>query len=98
MAWYLVELRYMRDRVDAVRPRHRNYLAGLAREGRLSFAGRLADDSGGVFLYQAADEAELAGLMDNDPYWPEGVVAERSVREFVPGVAFEIPPLDSYGD
>jgi uncharacterized protein len=92
----LVELAYIRDAFLPVRPRHRNYLAGLAREGKLLFAGRLADDSGSVFLYAAETEEELQALMDHDPYMVEGVVADRTVREFVPGVAFGLAPEDHY--
>jgi uncharacterized protein YciI len=94
--WYLVELEYVPDKFASVRARHRNYLAGLARLGKLGFAGRFDDDSGSVFLYGPGTEQELQTLMNNDPYILEGVVARRTVRPFVPGVAFGLPPEDRY--
>ncbi|MFJ4467762.1 YciI family protein [Streptomyces sp. NPDC089424] len=94
--WFLVELEYLPERFLPVRARHRNYLADLAREGKLGFAGRLEDDSGSVFLYGPGTEQELRTLMDNDPYILEHVVARRTVRPFVPGVAFGLPPAGHY--
>ncbi|MER6923682.1 YciI family protein [Streptomyces spiralis] len=91
-----MELEYIPDKFAPVRPDHRNYLVGLTREGKLGFAGRFDDDSGGVFLYGPGTEQELQTLMDNDPYILEGVVARRTVRPFVPGVAFGLLPEDHY--
>jgi hypothetical protein len=34
--------------------------------------------------------------MNNDPYILEGIVARRTVRPLVPGVAFGLPPEDRY--
>jgi uncharacterized protein len=96
MMWYLVELEYIPGAFVAVRARHRTYLAGLARDGKLGFAGRFGDDSGSVFLYGPGTEQELQEWMDNDPYVLEGVIARRTVRPFVPGVAFGLPPADHY--
>ena len=94
MKWCLVELTYVPGRVGPVRARHRNYLADLARQGRLGLAGRSDDDSGSVFLYGAETQEEPRELMDNDPYIREGVVADRTVRAFVPGVAYAFTPED----
>lgn len=96
MKWCLVELTYVPGKVGPVRARHRNYLADLARQGKIGLAGRFEDDSGSVFLYGAQTREELAELMDNDPYMREGVIAERTVRAFVPGVAYGLPPEDHY--
>ncbi|MGW5360321.1 YciI family protein [Actinopolymorpha pittospori] len=72
------------------------YLADLARQGKIGLAGRFEDDSGSVFLYGAQTREELAELMDNDPYMREGVIAERTVGAFVPGVTYGLPPEDHY--
>ncbi|WP_033290023.1 YciI family protein [Amycolatopsis jejuensis] len=84
MAWYLVEIRYVQEKLADVRPRHRAYISDHAAQGNVAVAGPLADDTGGLVLWQADDEAALTKLIDNDPYYLEGVVAERSVREFRP--------------
>ncbi|MBB4687464.1 YciI family protein [Amycolatopsis jiangsuensis] len=91
MAWYLVEIRYVTEKVAEVRPRHREYLNEHVAQGRVAVAGPLADGSGGVVLWQAEDETALQPLIDADPYHLEGVVAERSVREFKPVLGSWVP-------
>ncbi|RJQ84400.1 YciI family protein [Amycolatopsis panacis] len=94
MAWYLVEIRYVPEKLADVRPRHRAYLNEHAAQGRVAVAGPLGDDTGGLGLWQAENEAELQTLIDNDPYYLEGVVAERSVREFRPVLGSWLPGQD----
>jgi uncharacterized protein YciI len=92
MAWYLVEIRYVQEKLADVRPRHREYLSGHAAEGRVAVAGPLGDGTGGLTLWQAEDEAALTELIDSDPYFLEGVIAERTVREFKPVLGAWVPP------
>lgn len=91
MAWYLVEIRYERDKMPAVRPRHREFLGRLVEQGKVAIAGPLADETGGVVLIEAADRTALHEIIDTDPYYTEGVVAERSVREFKPVLGAWLP-------
>lgn len=91
MAWYLVEIRYVQDKMPEVRPRHREFLAELAANGTVAIAGPLADDTGGVVLIEAADLDALHQIIDNDPYHLEGAIAERSVREFKPVLGAWVP-------
>ncbi|QRP46260.1 YciI family protein [Amycolatopsis sp. FDAARGOS 1241] len=91
MAWYLVEIRYVQDKLAEVRPRHREWLSGHSEAGRVAVAGPLADNSGGLVLWQAADEGALKELLDDDPYQREGVVAERIVREYQPVLGAWVP-------
>lgn len=91
MAWFLVEIRYVQEKLDAVRPKHREFLAKLADEGVVAVAGPLGDNTGGITLYQADDEAALKEIIDLDPYFLEGVIAERTVREFKPVIGAWVP-------
>ncbi|WP_020663922.1 YciI family protein [Amycolatopsis benzoatilytica] len=91
MAWYLVEIRYVQEKVADVRPRHRDFLKEHAEAGRVAVAGPLADNTGGLMLWQAEDETELGKLIDTDPYALEGVVAQRTVREFKPVLGDWVP-------
>jgi uncharacterized protein YciI len=91
MAWYLVEITYVPEKLDDVRPRHREFLQGLAGQGRVAVAGPLGDGTGGVTMYQADDEAALKELIDQDPYFLEGVIAKRTVREFKPLIGAWLP-------
>jgi uncharacterized protein YciI len=91
MALYLVEIRYVQEKLAEVRPRHREFLAGLAELGTVAVAGPLADGTGGVVLYQADNREQLQDIIDADPYHLEGVVAERTVREFTPVLGAWLP-------
>ncbi|AUI62432.1 YciI family protein [Amycolatopsis sp. BJA-103] len=91
MAWFLVEIRYVQEKLEEVRPRHRKFLSDLAEQGVVALGGPLGDGSGGVSLYQAADEAALTEIIDQDPYHLEGVVAQRTVREFKPVIGAWLP-------
>lgn len=94
MAWYLVEIRYVQEKLAEVRPRHREFLQDLAAQGRVAVAGPFGDGTGGLVLYQADDEAALTALIDQDPYHLEGVIAERTVREFKPLIGAWVPEAD----
>ena len=84
MAWFLVQIRYVPEKFEAVRPRHREYLGKLAAAGVCTVAGPFADGTGGTMIFEAPGEDELTKILDTDPYHLEGVVAERTVREFTP--------------
>ncbi|EMD28761.1 YciI family protein [Amycolatopsis azurea] len=91
MAWFLVEITYVQEKLEDVRPRHRKFLSDLAEQGVVALGGPLGDGSGGISLYQAADETALLDVINQDPYHLEGVVAERSVREFKPVIGAWVP-------
>lgn len=84
MAWFTVETIYAedRDKLAAVRPHHREYLQGLAGEGKVTGAGPWSDDSAGFAVYRVADRAELDRLLDEDPYTTGGVAEERAIHEW----------------
>ncbi len=84
MAWFTVETTYTddRDRLAAVRPRHREYLGRLVERGTVTAAGPWADDSAGFAIYRVADRAELDRLLDEDPYTTGGVAVGRVVHEW----------------
>ena len=64
------------SRLDAVRPEHRAYLAGL---DALVLSGP-TDDDGAVLVFEAGSAAEVHALLDADPFTTAGgLVAERSV-------------------
>jgi uncharacterized protein YciI len=84
MAWYTVDTTYVedRDKLLAVRPKHRDYLRGLAADGIVVAGGPWGDDSGGFAVYQVEDRAQLDRLLADDPYTIEGVSAGRDIREW----------------
>ncbi len=67
----------------ATRPRHREYLERLLREGKLHESGPWVDDSGALIVYEAADEAEARALLVADPYsQTEGIIASSQINEW----------------
>lgn len=83
MAFYILEYRYTDpERRAAVRPRHLEYLEGLRASGKLVMAGPLADASGAIVVYRAADADEAQVLVDNDPYTAGRVTTGATLREW----------------
>lgn len=64
----------------ATRPRHREYLRSLLDRGKLIASGPWADDSGALIIYEAADEAEVRSLIENDPYHEGDILAGLELR------------------
>lgn len=67
----------------AYRAAHREHLHALAAQGKLLMAGPFADESGGLIIFEAEDEAEVAGFMANDPFTTEGVFATTEIRSWI---------------
>lgn len=83
MATYVIRFRYADKKArDETRPRHREYLAGMRDQGKLIMAGPFADDSGGMVVYEAADEAEVRSWVAADPYYQAGVMGDLDVAEW----------------
>ncbi|WNB87023.1 YciI family protein [Cellulomonas sp. ATA003] len=87
MTVYAVQYTYddRTDVRDRFRPEHRAYLGGLVESGELLSSGPWADGAPGALLVLSAPStAEVERLLDADPFAREGVVAERSIREWTP--------------
>ena len=64
----------------AHRSAHREYLHEQVAQGKLLMAGPFADESGGLIIFEAEDEAEVAEIMAHDPFTTEGVFATTEIR------------------
>ena len=53
----------------ALRPGHRERLAGLAADGRLLAAGPWSDDSGALLVFLVDRREELDAIVAADPYY-----------------------------
>lgn len=69
----LIEYCTDRERIQAVRPAHRQYLAELRQRGQLAASGPFADDTGAMIIYEACDAAEAEALLRADPFYLQGV-------------------------
>jgi uncharacterized protein YciI len=60
------------------RPAHRERLGQLYQAGTVVLAGPYADEQGALLVFDVADEAELDGILADDPYYSHPAV--RVVR------------------
>ncbi|HEY0499583.1 MAG TPA: YciI family protein [Kutzneria sp.] len=86
MPKFAVEYRYVEDvpKRHAVRPEHRDFLRGLAEQGKVLAAGAWTADDGGLLLFDVDDEAEMQKILDNDPYQAAEVIASTKVTPWTP--------------
>jgi uncharacterized protein YciI len=87
MALHAVIYRYADEpaRLDEHRPRHKDYLASLFAAGRIVISGPLTTGGpGALLILDADDEAQVAELLDGDPFWSLGLIADRQIRGWSP--------------
>lgn len=82
MPVFAVEVRFVEDTdlIDNTRPEHRRFVDDLATEEIVWLAGPGEDGTGGLIVYNVANEATLERLIAEDPYTLKGVVAERRIH------------------
>jgi uncharacterized protein YciI len=61
---------------------HGRYLQEQMTKGALQLAGPFLDDSGGLVLYKAIDEAAVRSIAEHDPGVMAGILAVESIRPF----------------
>ena len=61
---------------------HGRYLQEQMTKGALLLAGPFLDDSGGLILYNARDEAEVRAIAEHDPGVVDGILAVEWIRPF----------------
>jgi uncharacterized protein YciI len=64
---------------------HGRYLQEQMTKGALQLAGQFLDDSGGLILYNARNEAEVRAIAEHDPGVAVGILAVESIRPFLLG-------------
>jgi uncharacterized protein YciI len=72
-----------KSRLAAVRPAHWEYDRTLRNAGKLAMAGPLADDEGGLFVYNAVCREEAMSYLKQDPFALEGVFADCELLEWL---------------
>jgi uncharacterized protein YciI len=84
-AMYAVQLALSDDPARlALRPAHRERLAGLAADGKLLAAGPWSDDAGALLVFVVDDRDALDAIMAADPYYSAPGVTVTSVQEWNP--------------
>jgi uncharacterized protein YciI len=72
-----------KSRLATVRPAHWEYDRTLRKAGKLAMAGPLADDVGGIFVYNAVCREEAMSYLKQDPFALEGVFADCELLEWL---------------
>ena len=85
MPTYAVHYRYIDDAAerDRVRPAHRDFLAGLP-QALACGAYAPHEAPGALLLFRADSAADLAELLDQDPFHLEHVITDRQIVEWRP--------------
>jgi uncharacterized protein YciI len=84
-AMYAVQLAFSDDSARlALRPAHRERLAGLAADGQLLAAGPWSDDTGALLVFVVDSRDELDAIMNADPYYSAPGVTVTSIQEWNP--------------
>jgi uncharacterized protein len=76
----VIEYARDRERVQSLRPAHREYLKALLRRGQLVAAGPFTDDSGALIVYEAGSPEEAEGLLRADPFHQSGIFVRWQLR------------------
>jgi uncharacterized protein YciI len=84
MPLYAAILTYTDDneRIQNIRPTHREYLKSLLEQGKLVQSGPFTDDSGALIVYEAEDISEAQVLLTNDPFAMNGVIVGADLKEW----------------
>lgn len=82
-------IEYARDqaKIQAIRPRHRQYLASLREQGKLAVSGPFTDDSGALIVYEAATKEDAEKLLQGDPFNESGIFITYVLRPWNPVIA-----------
>ncbi len=83
----VIEYSQDKERIQAIRPAHRQYLADLKARGQLAASGPFTDDSGALIVYEAASAAEAERLLQADPFHANGIFLKYVLRPWNPVIA-----------
>lgn len=76
-----------KDKIQSIRPTHRQYLASLVAKGKLAASGPFLDDYGALIIYEADSAEEAESLLKGDPFHANGIFVRWMVRPWNPVMA-----------
>ena len=86
MAKYIMWGSYCENVLEKRAPYRQAHLNGLTKqkaEGVLITLGPTKDTTQVFGIYEAEDEATVRQLVENDPYWKNGIWTEYAVKEWI---------------
>ena len=83
----IIEYSQDKEKIQTLRPTHRQYLALLRERGQLVASGPFTDDSGALIVYEAASTQEAEKLLQGDPFHQNGIFLKYVLRPWNPVIA-----------
>jgi len=83
----IIEYVQDRDKIQQVRPAHREYLRSLLAQGKLAASGPFTDDSGALIIYEAATKEDAEQILRGDPFCQNGIFVRWQLRPWNPVMA-----------
>lgn len=90
MAKYIMWGSYCEDVLEKRAPYRQEHLDGLAKQkadGVLITLGPTADVTKVFGIYEAENATIVRDLIENDPYWKNGIWTEYEVKEWIMAIA-----------
>jgi uncharacterized protein len=86
---YAAIIEYLNDpeKVQSLRPLHRQYLAQLRERGQIAVSGPFTDGTGALIVYEAAGADEAEKLLQGDPFHKNGIFVKYVLRPWNPVIA-----------
>jgi uncharacterized protein YciI len=86
---YAAIIEYLQDpeKVQSIRPAHRQYLADLRQRGQLAASGPFTDSTGALIIYEASSPEEAERLLQADPFHQNGIFVRYVLRPWNPVIA-----------
>ena len=72
------------EKVNSIRPAHRQYLLDLKARGQLAATGPFTDGSGALIIYETTDAREAEQLLQADPFSKNGIFLKYVLRPWNP--------------
>jgi uncharacterized protein YciI len=76
----IIEYIQDKEKIQSIRPQHRQYLSSLLAKGQLAIAGPFTDDYGALIVYEAKTAEEAETLLKADPFHAAGVFVRWVIR------------------
>jgi uncharacterized protein YciI len=76
----VIEYLQDKEKVEQIRPAHREYLTKLLQAGKLAATGPYIDGSGALIVYEADTIEQAEELLKADPFHANGIFLSWKIR------------------
>lgn len=83
----IIEYIQDKEKIQEIRPVHRQYLATLKANRQLAASGPFTDDSGACIIYEAASREDAEKLLQGDPFHQNGIFVRWQLWSWNPVIA-----------